>query len=311
MSTETKTQAVRVARFGGAEVMTLEETVLPPLGADEVLLRVRAAGVGPWDAWIRSGASVLDQPLPLTLGSEVAGVVEAVGQDVRHLKPGDEAYGATNGRFTGGYARLAICEAARLALKPTSLSFVEAASAPVVAVTAWQMLFAAAGLTAGRSVIVHGALGAVGRYAVQLAQQAEVTVIATARPGDLDRLRLLGVEGFLDLAAPGGVRVDAALDLVGGDSQRALFGQIASGGALISAVSAPDPELARLRGVRASFMLVDVRTEVLDRLTALFDAGALKPFVGVKLALDQAQLAHGMMAGCVDHPPGKIVLQVD
>jgi NADPH:quinone reductase-like Zn-dependent oxidoreductase len=310
MSIET-TQAVRVARFGGAEVMILEETALPALGAEEVLLRVRAAGVGPWDAWIRSGASVVDQPLPLTLGSEVAGVVEAVGARVRHLKPGDEAYGATNGRFTGGYARLAVCEAGRLALKPRALSFVEAASAPVVAVTAWQMLFSAAGLKAGQSVVIHGALGAVGRYAVQLGRQAELTVVATARPGDLDRLRLLGVEGFIDLDSPVSIRVDAALDLVGGESQRALFAQVAAGGALISAVSVPDPDLARLRGLRAVFMLVDVRTDVLDRLTQLFDAGALKPFVGVTLALEQAQLAHGMMAGCVAHPPGKIVLQID
>ncbi len=159
-------------------------------------------------------------------------------------------------------------------------------------------------------MVVHGALGAVGRYAVQLGQQADLTVVATARPGDEDRLRLLGVEGFIDLAGPASVRLDAALDLVGGDSQRALFDKVAAGGALISAVSVPDPELARRGNLRVAFMLVDVRTEILDRLTQLFDTGVLKPFVGVTLSLEQAQLAHGMMAGCVDHPPGKIVLRI-
>lgn len=112
-----------------------------PLGAaGEVLIRVEAAGVGVWDAWIRSGRSVLPQPLPLTLGSDIAdiaGVVQTAGVDVTGLRPGDEVYGVTNQRFTGGYAEFAIAGSNSMAHKPVGLSFIDAASVPITAVTAW------------------------------------------------------------------------------------------------------------------------------------------------------------------------------
>jgi NADPH:quinone reductase-like Zn-dependent oxidoreductase len=141
----------------------------------EVLVKISAAGVGPWDAWIRSGRRVLPQPLPLTLGSDVAGEVVAIGKGAHGFAVGEPVYGVTNERFTNGYAQYAACRAEMLARKPATLSYVDAASVPVVAVTAWQMLFECAGLKSGQRVLIHGAAGSVGRYAVQFAYAAGLT----------------------------------------------------------------------------------------------------------------------------------------
>src|ERR1700712_3549868 len=113
-------RAARVGRFGGPDVIEIEQIPIPECAADEVLVEVHAAGVGPWDGWVRSGRSVLSQPLPLTLGSDVAGRVHSVGAAVNDLKPGDLIYGATNARFTGGYASFALCNAEMIAAMPQS-----------------------------------------------------------------------------------------------------------------------------------------------------------------------------------------------
>ena len=162
-------KAVRVLRFGPPNGITNDDLPQPEPGAGQLLVRVKAAGVGPWDALIREGKSKLHQPLPLILGSELSGIVEAMGAEVSGFKAGDEVYGATNEQFTGAYAEYALPSARMMAQKPKTLNFIEAASAPVVTVTAWQMLFDYAQVTAGQTVLIHGAAGNVGAYAVQLA----------------------------------------------------------------------------------------------------------------------------------------------
>jgi NADPH:quinone reductase-like Zn-dependent oxidoreductase len=159
MTEDSRVKANRIHRFGSPEVIVLEPIERPVAGAGEVLVRVEAAGVGPWDAWIRAGKSVLPQPLPLTLGSDLSGVVAAVGAGVSGLAVGDEIFGVTNGRFTGGYAEYAVASAGMVARKPRRLSHVEAAALPVIAVTAWQMLFDHARVAPGQTVLVR--IGAV------------------------------------------------------------------------------------------------------------------------------------------------------
>ena len=172
--------AWRVHEFGPPDVMKFEQVVRPNPGPGEVLVKVEAAGVGPWDGWIRAGKSALPQPLPLTLGSDLSGEIVAVGPGVSDLRRGDQVYGVTNPRFIGAYAEYAVASAAMVSRKPTTLTHIEAASVPVIAVTAWQGLFDQAGLKAGQTVLIHGAAGNVGSYAVQLARRAGVRTIATA-----------------------------------------------------------------------------------------------------------------------------------
>jgi NADPH:quinone reductase-like Zn-dependent oxidoreductase len=174
--------AWRVHKFGPPQAMILEKVPRPDPGLGEVLVDVHAAGVGPWDGWIRTGKSALPQPLPLTLGSDLSGTVAAVGSDISELAIGDQVFGVTNTQFLGAYAEYAVASAGMLAKKPSSLSYTEAASVPVVAVTAWQGLFDHARLEAGQTVVIHGAAGNVGAYAVQLARRARLRSIATREP---------------------------------------------------------------------------------------------------------------------------------
>jgi NADPH:quinone reductase-like Zn-dependent oxidoreductase len=302
--------ALRVSQFGGAEAICVEQIPVPKPEENEVLVKVLAAGVGPWDAWIRGGHSVLPQPLPLTLGSDISGVVVAIGKSTVGLAVGDPVYGVTNKRFTDGYAQYAACRAEMLARKPAALSFTEAASVPVIAVTAWQMLFDRAGLKAGQRVLVHGAGGSVGRYAVQLAHAAGLTVIATGSDKIATELLELGASQVIGRDLSPVTHVDAVVDLVGGDSQARLFEFLSAGGKLISAVANPDQALASARGVSAEFMLVAVDTATLDSVRALFDDGRLHTWVGTVLPFVEARRAHEMMDGTVPHGPGKIVLEV-
>ena len=165
-------KAARVLQYGPPEVIQITDVPCPEPGNGRLRIRVKAAGVGPWDALVREGRSGVSQTLPLTLGSDIAGVVDAIGRNVSGFHLGDEVYGVTNEQFTGGYSEYAAASAGMIASKPHALSFIEAASAPVVAVTAWQMLFDYAHATAGQRVLVLGGAGNVGAYAVQLAGNA-------------------------------------------------------------------------------------------------------------------------------------------
>ena len=303
-------KAMRVHAFGGPDSIHEEDLPVPTPGPDEILVKVHAAGVGPWDGWIRSGKSVLPQPLPLTLGSDVAGEVVALGETASTLRPGDEIYGVSNERFTDGYAEYARCAAGMISAKPMTLSHAEAASAPVIAVTAWQALFDHGGAKKGQSVLVHGAAGNVGRFAVQLAKEAGLHVVATSLRDERAALTRLGADLVLVGDARGDEKVDLVVDLVGGEGQIGLFQAIKPGGRLISAVAEPDEGEAERRNVKASFMLVDVRSETLAELAAMFDEGALVTQVGTVLPLGEAVVAHRMLEGQEPHAPGKIVLVV-
>ena len=168
-------KAVRISNFGSLDVMEYTDVPRPESGNGQLRVRVKAAGVGPWGALIREGKSGVAQTLPLILGSDIAGIVDAIGRNVSDFNVGDEVYGVTNERFTGGYAEYALASAGMMAQKPRTISFIEAASAHVVAVTAWQMLFEYAHATAGQKVLIQGGAGNVGAYAVQLAKDARAT----------------------------------------------------------------------------------------------------------------------------------------
>lgn len=309
-----RTKACRVHTFGPPANILLEDVDLPQPGPGEMLVRVMAAGVGPWDGWIRAGKSVLPQPLPLTLGSDLSGVVEAVGPEVSGFAPGEEIYGVTNPRFVCAYAEHAIVSAGMVARKPARLDPIDAASVPVIAVTALQALHREASVQAGQTVLIHGAAGNVGAYTVQLARQAGARVIATAGSAELEYVRSLGAdvvvnyrsERFEDAAKD----VDVVVDLVGGETQARSFAVLKRGGVLASAVSAPDPALAAEHGVKANFFLVSVNTAELTRLADLIDAGRLTTNIGTILPLAGARLAHEMLEGTRSRPRGKIVLKV-
>ncbi len=307
-------KAVQILKFGSLDVMNNVDIPRPEPGAGEVLISVRAAGVGPWDALIREGNSEIPQSLPLIPGSDIAGTVEALGSDVSGFQIGDEVYGVTNEHFTGAYAEYAIASARMIARKPKVLSFIEAASVPVVAVTAWQMLFEYAHASAGQTVLIHGGAGNVGGYAVQLARDVGLNVIATAGSSDVDYVRSLGAQLVIDYRAERFdevvTGVDVVLDTVGGETRERSFRVLKPGGMLVSVVTPPFPkEMAPKNDVKAVFFYVEVTTNRLDTVSELFDRGKLVADVGTVLPLERARTAHQMLAGD-PHARGKIVLSV-
>jgi NADPH:quinone reductase-like Zn-dependent oxidoreductase len=311
---ESSMMAWRVHEFGPPNVMRFERVSRPTPGPGEVLVKVEAAGVGPWDGWIRAGKSALPQPLPLTLGSDLSGEVVAAGQGVIGIRVGDQVYGVTNSQFVGAYAEYAVASAAMISSKPTSLTYNEAASVPVIAVTAWQALFDRAQIKAGQTVVIHGAAGNVGAYAVQLARRAGVRTVGTAAADDIPFVRDLGAQTVIDYRTErfeDQIRdADAVIDLVGGDTQRRSFQILRRGGALISAVSPPDQQLARSHGVDAAFFLVNVTSRRLAEIASLIDDGQLRTHVGAVLPLSAAREAHLMLEGVRPQPKGKIVLTI-
>jgi len=307
-------KAIRIHRFGSPEVMSLEEIDMPEPSDDQVLIQLEAASVGPWDGWIRAGKSVLPQPLPLTLGSDLTGRVISLGPSVRGFEIGDDVFGVSNKRFTGAYAEYALANASMIARRPRGLDAQSAAAAPVVAVTALQMLFDHGALRAGQRVLIHGAAGSVGACAVQLALQAGAIVVGTDVAQGLDYLRSLGVEHVVDARTDrfyGMVEpVDLVIDTVGGDALGRSLPLLRPGGILVSSVAQPDAADAQRRKVRASFMLVDVTTRALTAIAERMVKKHLTVRIGSVIPLAEARRAHEMLEGTVPRPPGKLVLSV-
>lgn len=304
-------KAARIHRFGPPEVIVVEDVPRPNPATREVLVRNTAAGVGPWDGLIRDGKSKVSPLPPLTLGSDLSGVVEEVGPEVAEFSKGDEIYGVTNPQFCGANAEYALAFANMIAPKPQRLNHLEAASVPVVAVTAWQMLFDYADAKANQTVIILGAAGNVGSYAVQFAANAGLHVIAIVGSKDVEYVRTLGAQEVVDYQAgefEKTVRsVDVVLDTVGGSVRERSFSVLRPDGVLVSAVSAaPLPERSDVRSV---FFYVEVTTARLDNVSELLDRAKLLPQVGTVLPLAEVRTAHEMLAGA-PHKRGKIVLRV-
>jgi len=305
-------RSVRIHKFGPPSVIVIDDLPQPTPSRGEVLVRVAATGVGPWDALIREGKSKVAPRPPLTLGSDLSGVVEVIGPAVTEFKVGDEVYGVTNKGFCGANAEYAVASADMLARKPQNLSHTEAASAPVVGVTAWQMLFDYAHVVAGQTVLILGAAGNVGRYAMQFAKSAGLHIVATCGSRDMKDVRALGAEIVVNYQEQGSEAeippVDVVLDMIGGAAGERSLRMLKPGGTFVSVVSADT--LPERSDVRSVFFYVDVTTARLKSLTELFETGRLSSKVGSVLPLEEARMAHEMLAGARPHQPGKIVLSV-
>jgi NADPH:quinone reductase-like Zn-dependent oxidoreductase len=304
-------KAARIHNFGSPDVVMVEDVPRPVPAAGELLVRVVAAGVGPWDALIREGKSKVSPSPPLTLGSDLSGVVAEVGPGVTGFSKGDQVFGVTNPGFCGAQAEFAVVIAGMIAQKPQRLSHIEAASVPVVAVTAWQMLFEYGQAKSGQTVLILGAAGNVGAYAVQLAATAGLHVIAAVRSKDTDYVRLLGAETVVDMIVEryedSSGSIDLLLDTVGGEARERAIRVLKPGRMLVSVVST-DPTAGQFN-VHSVFFYVEVTTPRLNVISNLIDRTQLHPRVGSVMPLRDVRSAHEMLAGA-PHKAGKIVLQI-
>jgi NADPH:quinone reductase-like Zn-dependent oxidoreductase len=304
-------RVIQVYRYGGPEQLKLEQKPRPEPQAGEVLVRVHAAGVNQIDWKIRQGLMKDFQPMtfPYIPGIEVAGVVEGVGPGVTAFEIGQAVFGQST---RGAYAEYITESVEALALKPETLSFAEAATVPVGATTAWRALFDNGSLTSGQRVLIQGAAGGVGLFAVQLAKWKGAQVIGTASTANLDFVRELGADTVVVYTTTPVesviLDVDLVLDGVGGETLISSLAATRRGGTLISIAGLPPQEEALARGIHAAFIRNQYSRELLLTLTRLIDEGRLKVTAGKTFSLNEVQLAHEYSRG--GHGRGRIVLQI-
>ena len=316
-SANTKSQtmkAVRIHEYGGPEVLQYEDAPPPKPQSGEVLIRVHAAGVNPFDWHVREGQvkDVFPHSFPFVPGWDVSGVVEEVGAGVTQFKPADEVYSVPDPLRDGAYAEYIAVRESEVALKPRSLHHIHAAAVPLAALTAWQTLCDTAKLEPGQRVLIHAAAGGVGHFAVQLAKWKGAHVIATASTKNHELLRELGADEtidynrqrFEDVAR----NIDIVLDPIGGVTQERSWQLLKKGGALLSIVQPPSAEKAKELGVRAAFVASHPNGAQLTEIAKLIDAGKIKPKVDRILPLSEARRAHELSQS--GHTRGKIVLRV-
>lgn len=306
-------KAVRFHEVGGPEVLRYEEVPQPVPGPGEVRLRVAASAFNAADNGMRAGFLPIPVVLPHVPGYDVSGVVDAVGVDVESPTVGDAVYGFLPMERDGGAAEYVVAPADAVVAAPTSIPLPDAAALPSVALTAWQALFDDGRLEAGQRVLVVGAGGVVGKYAVQLAKRAGVSVVATASPRSIDAVRAAGADEVVDhtttdlLGAVQG-QVDVLLNLAPVEPEQfaALVPLVRDGGAVVSTTAwIPTPDDAS-RGVRSATVFVLPHRDRLARLAALVDSGDLQVEVTRRIPLTELPALH---AEAAQHPvSGKVVV---
>ncbi len=306
-------KAFRVHRYADCAGSSTVETDVPTIRPDEVLIRVKAAAVNPMDWKIQAGflKDFLPHRLPLTLGWDVAGLVEQVGDGVSGIAIGDAVFAMADITRDGTFAEYAAVRGAFVARKPSSMSYVEAACVPLAGMTAWTALFDGAGLQSGQSVLIQGGAGGVGSFAIQLARNAGARVTATCSSGSVDLVKSLGADVVVDYTREDVSRhqgFDAVIDTVGGDVRTSSFGALKPGGILVTLVPPFDPAAVPRSEVRAVMVGVTPSAARLAQLATLIDAGKLRAVVAG--TFDLSETGRALAAVRDGHVHGKLVVTV-
>ncbi len=308
-------KAVHIHNYGGRDVLHYDDDATKPSpGPGEVLIRVHATSVNPFDCWVHNGwvAQMFNYTFPLIPGSDVSGVVEEVGAGVTDVMAGDVVFTRAGVFRNGSNAEYVLAFAADIAPKPDCLDHAQAAALPHVTLTAYQALFEYGDLQPGQTVLIHAAAGGVGHVAVQLAHLTGAKVIGTASV-NMATLKTLPVDmainyesmNFDDVVKD----VDLVIDLVGGETMQRSWKVLKPGGMLLSSVQVPPADVAAQHGVRAK--MIDTNPPIrktLHDVGKLADAGKVMPIVSEVFPLPDVQKAHELLEA--RHTHGKIVLQV-
>ena len=307
-------KAVRIHKYGGPEVLNYEDAPRPEPQADEVLIRVHAAGVNRFDWEIRAGhlKDIFPVSFPLILGWDLSGVIEEAGSSATRFKKGDEVYSMPDPTRNGAYAEYIVVRESEVALKPKSLHHIRAAAIPLGALTAWHALFDTAQLQPGQRVLIHGGAGGVGHFAVQLAKWKGAYAMATASTKNQELLRKLGADETIDYTQQRfenvARKVDVVLDPIGGETQERSWKVLKKGGILVSLVQPPSEGKAKSAGIRAAMLDSQPDGEHLAEIANIIDSGQLAPVIDRILPLSEVRRAHELSKS--GHTQGKIVLRI-
>src|SRR5258707_1671974 len=314
-------QAIRVHQYGGPEQLKLEQIPVPKPQVGEVLIRVYAAGVLPAEWKVRQGLfkNFVPVSFPYIPGSAVSGVVEEVGPGVTTFQKGRAVFGrSTNGAYAE-YTTTAVARRALgpetfslLAAKPETLSFDEAATISGGATIAWTALFQDGALQAGQRVLIHGAAGGVGSFAVQFARWKGARVIGTTSKTNMDFVRALGAETVIDYTSTpfeqAVQEVDLVLDTIGGETLRRSMQVVKRGGTLVSLLEEPSPVLAQQYSIHARKNAIPPTSGLLRTIAQLIGEGHVKPTIAQTFSLREARQAHELSQS--GHGRGRIILHI-
>ena len=307
-------KAIRIHEFGGPDVLKYEDAPQPVPAADEVLIKVHASGVNPVDSKIRAGHAQGKFPIsfPLIPGWDVSGEIEEVGNAVLNFRKGDEVYSRPDPTRNGTYAEYVVVKADQVNQKPKSINHDKAAAVALAGLTAWQRLFTHGDLQDGQKVLIHGASGGVGTYAVQFAKWKGAHVIGTASTDNIDFLYELGADDVIDYKNEKFEEevkdVDLVFDLIGGDTQKKSLQVIKNGGRLITTVKPENQEEAKLKNIHIEGFMAQSLPGDLQQIADLIDSGKVKPIISEIIPIENAAEAHEKIEK--GHTRGKIVLRV-
>jgi alcohol dehydrogenase len=331
-------KAFVVDRYGRKNGIRAGDMPLPEPREDDVLIQIHAAGVNPLDSKIRDGEFKLILPyrLPLILGNDLAGVVVRVGSRVRRFKPGDEVYARPHKDRIGTFAEFIAVKENGLALKPTALTMEEAASIPLVGLTAWQALIEKGQLKKGQKVLIHAGSGGVGTFAVQLAKHLGATVATTTSAGNIELVKRLGADIVIDYKKDDFSAIlkdyDVVLDTQGGNALGKSLRVLKPVGKLIGIAGPPDPDFAKEIGaswflktvmrflsyrirkaakrhdVSYSFVFMRADGGQLSQIAALIDAGAIRPVIDRVFPFESTKEALAYVE--TGRAKGKVVIKI-
>lgn len=308
--------AAQIKKYGDPSVIEVTDIATPTINDNQVLIAVHASSLNPFDTMVREGHAQQMSPLtpPFTLGGDVAGVVEAVGAQVSGFAVGDRVFGQANAIAgnSGALAEYAATASDQVAIAPSTLDFAEAASLPLVGVSALQALTEHIGLKAGQKILITGGAGGIGRSAIQLAKHLGAYVATTVGTGDIETVTALGADEVIDYTSQDFAErlsgYDAVYDTVGGEEFSKALGILRHGGTAVSMVAQADPARADELGVTAVSQFTQVTTAKLDQLRELVESGAIKPQVSKVFALQDIRDAFvARESGTVS---GKIVIAI-
>ena len=307
-------KAIVAHEYGGPEVLKLEDVPRPEPKDDEMLVKVFAAGVNSFDGTLRSGkyAKANGTQLPWHPGYDIAGIVEHVGSKVTKFKVGDPVYAMINILKGGGYAEYALAKETDAALKPATISFLEAGGAPSVALTSWQAIVDKANVQSGQTVLIHGASGGIGLFAIPIAKIRGARVFATASTANQDFLKELGADVAIDYKTQKfedvAKDVDVVIDAVGGETLKRSYSIVKKGGIIVSLSDDVDQAQVGKYGIRGTSIIVQNNGDELGQIGKLIDEKKIKVIVSETFPLADASKAEAKAD--TGHARGKVVLKI-
>lgn len=290
-------KAIRLHHVGGSESLLYDDAPNPIPKDNEVLVQVYATAITPtefdWYPTFHTPEGTM-RPFPIIPGHEFSGVVDAIGSDCKDMQVGASIYGLSDWFIDGAQAEYCVTVPANIAPKPVTLEHTQAAAVPISALTAWQALIDRAHLSAGQQVLIHGAAGGVGSFAVQVARHQSAHVITTASAANSAFVKALGADEVIDYRITPFetvVReVDVVLDTVGGDTRDRSWAVLRKGGRLVTV--AADAEGSKEQRVRDAFFIVEPSRNQLANIAHLIDTGALRPVVGTVFSMENFRQAY-------------------